>query len=133
MTAPALTVESGGVGDGDRLVLEGMEFFGHHGDLAAERELGSRVYVDVEVSTDLSTAGHSDRLEDTLDYVRCFETVRHVVEEGQHRLLETLAEHVADALLQQPRARRVRVRVAKQPPIPGGIARVAVVVERPAA
>lgn len=118
------------MGDGDRLVLEGMEFFGHHGDLEAERELGSRIYVDVEVEVDLSGAGSSDRLEDTIDYVRCFETVRRVVEEAQHRLLEAVAERVAAALLEQPRARRARVRVAKQPPIAGGISRVAVVVDR---
>ena len=119
------------VGDADRLVLEGMEFFGHHGDLAAERELGSRIYVDVEIALDLSIAGKSDRLEDTLDYVRCFEVVREEVERAQHRLLEAVAERVADALLRQPRAEHVRVRVAKQPPIPGGISRVAVIVERP--
>ena len=119
------------VGDADRLVLEGMEFFGHHGDLAAERELGSRIYVDVEIRLDLSVAGESDSLEDTLDYVRCFEVVREVVERAQHRLLEAVAERIAAALLRQPRALRVRVRVAKQPPIPGGISRVAVVVERP--
>lgn len=118
------------MGDADRLVLEGMEFFGHHGDLAAERELGSRIYVDVELAVDLSAAGSSDRLEDTLDYVRCFEIVRRVVEHAQHRLLEAVAERVAAALLEQPRALSARVRVAKQPPIAGGISRVAVVVER---
>lgn len=107
-----------------------MEFFGHHGDLAAERELGSRIYLDVEIAADLSTAGETDRLEDTLDYVRCFEIVRTVVEQAQHCLLEAVADRVATALLEQPRARRVRVRVAKQPPIAGGISRVAVVLER---
>lgn len=118
------------MGDADRLVLEGMEFFGHHGDLEAERELGSRIYVDVEIGLDLSIAGESDRLDDTLDYVRCFELVRNVVERAQHRLLEAVAARIADALLGEPQAQRVCVRVAKQPPIPGGIERVAVVVER---
>ena len=107
-----------------------MEFFGHHGDLDAERELGSRIYVDVEITADLSVAGRTDQLSDTLDYVQCFEIVRRVVEEGQHRLLETVAERVAAALLEQPRAGAVRVRVAQQPPIPGVIARTAVVVRR---
>ncbi|MFN2582141.1 MAG: dihydroneopterin aldolase [Candidatus Dormibacteria bacterium] len=116
--------------DGDKLVLEGMEFFGHHGDVQAERELGSRIYVDVEISADLAPAGRSDDLADTLDYVRCFDVVRRVVEEEQHRLLETVAARVAQALLEQPRARHVRVRVAKQPPLPGVIARTAVIVER---
>jgi dihydroneopterin aldolase len=62
--------------------------------------------------------------------VRCFEVVREVVERAQHRLLEAVAERIADALLREPRAERVRVRVAKQPPIPGVISRVAVLVER---
>ena len=114
----------------DLLVLEGMEFFGHHGDLDAERELGSRLYIDVEIAADLSVAARTDHLGDTLDYVQCFEIVRHVVEDGQHRLLETVAERVAAALLDQPRAGGVRVRVAKQPPIAGVIARTAVVVQR---
>ena len=107
-----------------------MEFFGHHGDLAAERELGSRIYVDVDLTLDLRVAGVSDRLEDTLDYVRCFEIVRGVVEEAQHNLLEAVAERIAAALLGEARVQRVRVRVAKQPPIAGGISRVAVVVDR---
>ena len=115
----------------DLLVLEGMEFFGHHGDLEAERELGSRIYVDVEIAADLSVAGRTDHLGDTVDYVACFEIVRRVVEEGRHRLLETVAERVAAALLELPRAESVRVRVGKQPPIAGVIARTAVVVQRP--
>jgi dihydroneopterin aldolase len=115
---------------GDLLVLEGMRFFGHHGDLPAERELGSHLEVDVEVRADLHPAGRSDQLDDTLDYVRCYEVVRAVVEDQQFRLLEAVAEHVAAALLAQPRATAVRVRVAKEPPIDAAMRRFAVVVER---
>ena len=114
----------------DRLVLEGMQFFGHHGDVDAERELGSRVYVDVEISADLSVSGRSDALADAVDYVRCYEIVRDIVEERQYRLLEAVAENIAAALMADPRAERVQVRVAKEPPIQGVIARCAVVVQR---
>lgn len=114
----------------DLLLLEGLEFFGHHGDVAAERALGGRVDVDVEVRTDLAAAGASDSLTDTLDYVRCYETVRAVVETRQHNLLETVAEDIAGALLEDPRVLSVRVRVAKQPPIAGVFRRFAVVIER---
>lgn len=107
-----------------------MQFFGHHGDVAEERALGSRVYVDVEVDTDLAVAGHSDALADTVDYVRCYEVVRSVVEQRQYNLLEAVAENIAAELLRDPRARAVRVRVAKQPPIDGVISRCAVVLER---
>jgi dihydroneopterin aldolase len=115
----------------DRLVLEGMRFFAHHGDVEAERELGSHVYVDVEVRADLSAAGSTDSLDATLDYVRCYGIVRDVVENRQYRLLEAVAENIARALLEeQPRPSSVRVRVAKHPPIAGDIGRFAVIIER---
>ncbi len=114
----------------DRLLLEGMQFFGHHGDVAAERTLGSRVYVDVELLVDLAPAGRSDSLSDTIDYVRCYELVREVVEDRQYRLIEAVAENIADVLLSETVADGVTVRVAKEPPIDGRIARSAVVVGR---
>ena len=115
---------------GDRLRLEGLQFFGHHGDVEAERTLGGRVDVDVELTCDLSTAGRSDHLADTIDYVRCYESVREVVEKQQHNLLETVAEQIAGRLLEDRRVTAVRVRVAKQPPIAGTFHRFAVEIER---
>jgi dihydroneopterin aldolase len=124
MTAPATPRR-------DRLLLEGMEFFGYHGDIEAERSLGGRYSVDVELLADLRAAGRSDSIDDTIDYVRCFQVVRDLVENRQYRLLEALAEAIAQALLtEHARADAVRVRVAKQPPVRGAFQRFAVEVER---
>ena len=117
-------------GGGDRLLLEGMEFYGYHGDIEAERALGGRYSVDVEMRADLRAAGRNDTLDDTVDYVRCFQLVREVVENGQYRLLEALAQAIADVLLQQRNVAAVRVKVGKQPPVRGGFDRFAVVIER---
>ncbi|HZS14108.1 MAG TPA: dihydroneopterin aldolase [Candidatus Dormibacteraeota bacterium] len=115
----------------DRLLLEGMEFYGFHGDIEAERSLGGRYSVDVELLADLRSAGRSDSIDDTIDYVRCFQVVRDLVENRQFRLLEALAEAIAQALLREhSRAGSVRVRVAKQPPVRGSFQRFAVEVER---
>ena len=114
----------------DLLLLEGLQFFGHHGDVEAERTLGSRIDVDVEIRAELEVAGRSDALDDTVDYVRCFDAVRTVVETRRHNLLEAVAEDIADELLTDTRIASVRVRVAKQPPIAGVFHRFAVVLER---
>ena len=115
----------------DRLLLQGMEFYGYHGDIEAERALGGRYSVDVELRADLRAAGRSDSLDDTIDYVRCFQVVRDLVENRQYRLLEAMAEAIAQALLREHgAARSVRVRVAKQPPVRGTFERFAVEVER---
>jgi dihydroneopterin aldolase len=115
---------------GDVLRLEGMRFFGHHGDSAADRETGAHIDVDVEISTDTSAAGRSDDLNDTIDYAACVETVRGLVESESHHLLESLAEAIASALLTTTSAAAVRVVVGKRPPLPATIERFRVDITR---
>jgi 7,8-dihydroneopterin aldolase/epimerase/oxygenase len=116
----------------DRLVLEGMSFYGYHGETEAERTLGNRFYVDVEVRMDLAKAGKSDEIGDTLDYAHAFDVVRAVLEDQQYSLIEAVADHVATAMLAEPKVQSVKVRVGKQPPIAGAIDRCWVIIERPA-
>ena len=52
----------------DKFILTGIEIFGYHGDLPEERKLGQKFLVDLELNLDLSIAGKSDELSDTVDY-----------------------------------------------------------------
>ena len=115
---------------GDLLRLEGMSFFGHHGHLPDERSAGVHLDVDVAITTDVRPASASDRIDDALDYARLVETCRRVVEEQSFNLVETVAEHLAAALLAEPLASAVRVRVAKRPPLAASVDRFSVTVER---
>ena len=115
----------------DRLLLEGMTFFGRHGVLPAERELGARFSVDVILEADLAEAGRSDRLEDTVDYVRAYAAVREVVEGKPCQLLETVAERIAGRLLSLQRVQRATVTVRKRPPLEGEFRAFGVEVTRP--
>ena len=110
-----------------------MSFYGYHGDVAAERELGGRYRVDLEIGMDLSEAGRSDNLERAVDYVLIYQMVREVVEEQQHRLLESMAETIAAQVLGLPRVQEVKVRVAKTPPVRGNFGEFAVEIVRPKA
>jgi dihydroneopterin aldolase len=114
----------------DVLRLEGMRFFGHHGCLADERSAGVHLDVDVEVRTDTREAARSDRVEDTIDYARLVEKCRRVVEDGSYHLVETVAERLAEGLLEDPKVASVRVRVAKRPPLAVAVDRFSVTVER---
>jgi dihydroneopterin aldolase len=114
----------------DRIILNGMAFYGRHGELPAERELGQRFRVDVELTTDLGPAGVSDRLEDTVDYVVAYDIVRAVVEGKAHNLLESVAREIADRLTSLRGVDRATVRVHKRPPVPGEFEDVAIEVTR---
>ncbi|HEX6547847.1 MAG TPA: dihydroneopterin aldolase [Candidatus Dormibacteraeota bacterium] len=103
----------------DRILMEGMTFFGRHGVFPAERELGARFTVDVELEADLGQASHTDRLEHTVNYARAYDMVREVVEGEPCHLLEAVAGRIADRMLTLPRVERATVRVHKRPPLEG--------------
>jgi len=107
----------------DRIVLEGMVFFGYHGTLAAERELGQRFVVDVELRCDLRAAGVADDLQKTVDYSEVYRQVRAIVEGPPMHLTEAVAERIAATVLaQHTRVEAIRVRVAKpQVRLDGGV------------
>lgn len=97
----------------DRIVIEGLEVWAYHGVLAHEREHGQRFVVDAALQLDLEPAGASDDLADTLDYGRLAEQIRASAGGGPHQLIETVAQRVADACLDDPRVAAVEVAVHK--------------------
>jgi dihydroneopterin aldolase len=99
----------------DRIVLQGMAFSGRHGVSPAEREHAQRFKVDIEVDVDLSEAGLTDRLADTLDYRQLRAIAKDTIEGQAVKLLETLAARIAEGVLALPKVRAVTVRIAKRP------------------
>ena len=102
----------------DRILLEGMRFFAFHGNNPEERELGQPFVVDLEVEADLSAAGRSDSLDDTVNYAAMYRAVKGVMEGPPRNMLEAVAQDISDAVLGSFAVDGVRVRVRKtQPPI----------------
>ena len=104
----------------DRIILEGMQFYGYHGVNPEERTLGQRYVVDLAADLDLSRAGQSDRLEDTVSYSHIYRTVRVVMEGEPRNLLESAAQAIADRVLAEFPIDAVTVKVRKpNPPVRG--------------
>jgi dihydroneopterin aldolase len=118
---------------GDRIRVEGLSLFAHVGVYPHERLMRQRILVDLELETDLSIAGRSDRIEDTFDYDVAAEVARGVALSGHHQLIESIAELVAEGLLARfaGRGATVRVRVTKPNALPDARA-VAVEITRQA-
>ncbi|HHW11711.1 MAG TPA: dihydroneopterin aldolase [Firmicutes bacterium] len=104
----------------DKLVLQNMVFYGYHGVFAAEKELGQRFEVDVELYLDLHQAGLNDDLEATVNYAEVYTFIKKLVEERAFNLVEGLAEEIAATLLAAYNLQEIVVRVRKpQPPVGG--------------
>jgi dihydroneopterin aldolase len=97
----------------DRILLNGLVFFGRHGCLAAEVELGQKFLVDIELECDLERAGETDALDDTVDYVAIYNAAKEVMEGEPAKLLESLAQRIADFALQDEKVESAWVRIRK--------------------
>ena len=114
----------------DRIELEGMVFSGRHGVRPAERAEPQEFRVDVKVDADLSEAGLSDRVEDTVDYRQIYAIAKGVIEGESAKLIESLAQRIAARVLELDRVATVTVRVAKRPPSMRPIDAAAVKIKR---
>ena len=97
-----------------------MQFFGFHGVEALEREKGQRFLVDVTCRKDLRLAGSTDDIEVTCNYAEIYSTVRRIVEGAPFKLIESVAELIAERILQFYPVCEVTVRVSKPDVLLGG-------------
>ncbi|MDQ7092810.1 dihydroneopterin aldolase [Desulfosporosinus sp. PR] len=104
----------------DVIHLRGLEFYAYHGALQEEQVLGQKFIIDMDLFADLSRAGISDQVEDTIHYGEVYQAVKICVNEDKYQLIEHLAERIAQTILKQFVCTSVRVEVHKpQAPIAG--------------
>jgi dihydroneopterin aldolase len=115
----------------DRIQVTGIEVLARHGVLEQERIEPQPFLVDLTVFLDLSRAGASDDLVDTVDYGRLAQEAHAVVADESHQLIERVASRVAESVLADPHVDRVIVTVHKpQAPIPLVFGDVSVTIDR---
>lgn len=115
----------------DEITLTGLTVFGRHGVFAHEREDGQEFTIDLRLRLDLSAAAASDDVADTVHYGELAEKVAAVVEGDPVDLIETLAQRIADVVLEDRRVRDVDVVVHKpHAPIPLTFSDVSVTLRR---
>jgi dihydroneopterin aldolase / 2-amino-4-hydroxy-6-hydroxymethyldihydropteridine diphosphokinase len=115
----------------DQITLTGLRAHAFHGVLEHERRTGQVFVIDVAVQLQLGTAGATDDLTETIHYGHLAEQIVAAVERDPVDLIETVAERVAELVLQHERAIFTTVTVHKpDAPIDVPFTDVAVTVHR---
>ena len=94
-----------------------------------ERKIKQRVIIDLEMAADIRRAAATDNLDDTLDYKAVAKRVIGFVEQSEYQLVETLAERVAEIILNEFKVPWLRLRLNKQGAVRGAND-VGVIIER---
>ena len=116
----------------DKIHVNKMEFYGYHGVFSEETRLGQRFAVDLTVELDLSKAGKSDNLDESINYADLYNVCKDIVEGKPFKLVEAVAENIAGTILENfSLVEACHVKVIKpDPPIPGHYKSVAVEITR---
>ena len=115
----------------DSIAITGIEVFAYHGVMAEEKKDGQRFLVDVELRLDLSAAGDSDDLAETVNYGLLAQQIHDLVASERWDLIERVAARVAETVLEDARVREVVATVHKPgAPIAVGFSDVSVTVRR---
>ena len=96
-----------------KLTLKNLVFYGYHGVQDYEKELGGRFEVDILVSYPFRRAAADDTLPRAVDYQKVYEVVKTMVTTQKYHLIETLADHLADAITEQFDVDEVQVIIRK--------------------
>jgi dihydroneopterin aldolase len=111
--------------------IEGMEFYAFHGHFDVEKIAGNRFLVNLRIEADLSKAGMTDQLSDTLDYQKAYLAVKE-----EMAIPSDLLEHVCQRIINRiktafPEAKKTIVKVSKMnPPMGGQIEKVSVTLDQ---
>jgi dihydroneopterin aldolase len=96
-------------------------FYGHHGVMQEEHQIGGRYEVDVAADLDFEAAAIHDDLSETVNYEKVYGFVKDLVTENNFYLIEKLAYLIAHRVVEAyPDVEAVEVTVRKPNPPVGG-------------
>ena len=78
-----------------------------------ERVTRQRITIDISLDVDLTAAGKSDALADTVDYRQIAKAVSAEVESSSYGLVEALAARVVEVCLSDPRVEHAEITLRK--------------------
>lgn len=79
-----------------------------------ERRTRQTIVVDLDMASDVKKASQSDDIKDAVDYKSVSKRLMEFIGQSEFQLVETLAEHVADIVINEFSVPWVRVRINKR-------------------
>ncbi|HXI87974.1 MAG TPA: dihydroneopterin aldolase [Parvularculaceae bacterium] len=101
-----------------KIFVKGLELDAFIGAYDHEQGAAQPIRIDFEAEVIEPADPAGDRLEDVVCYNRLTQGIKAILAEGHIKLLETLAERIADLAISHPMALSVRVRIEKPRAIP---------------
>lgn len=94
-----------------------------------ERMVEQTIILDLDIAMPTNKSCQTDAIEDTIDYGAVVQRIRQTLRDNSFKLVEALAEHICQIILNEFGAPWVKIKVAK-PAIMPGLKALGVIIER---
>ncbi len=97
-----------------KLTIKNAKFYAYHGVSEAERELGGKYEVDLELSYDATSAIINDDVKYAINYEEAIYIISEIIEEESYNLIETLGSEILNMLMEKfEELRKATIRIRK--------------------
>jgi dihydroneopterin aldolase len=103
----------------DTIFIEGLHVEAMIGAHNWEQRVRRTLILDAELACDTTRAAQQDRLADAVDYKVVSDRLRAICAQSRHRLIETLAEELAQVLMREFGVQWLRLAVRKPGAVSG--------------
>ena len=114
----------------DKVFIKDLEVETVIGIYDWEREVRQLISISLEIDFDLTKAGKTDKIEDSLNYKKISKRVIKLAETLKSKLIENLAQKIADTILNEFTVSSIVVKVEKPGALRGSKS-VGVIIKRP--
>ena len=98
----------------DKIKIDRIKIFAHHGVLASEKEQGQYFYVSIQLDVNLKRVGASDNIADTVNYAEVTELAEKIFTDSTYDTIEAAADGITIAILSNyDKVKSVTVKVSK--------------------
>lgn len=102
----------------DKIFITQLQLDATIGIYPHEKQHSQSLLLDIELMVDMQKAATTDAIADTLDYDKLASRLQQLTAASRFNLLEALAEHLAQTMLQEFPIQEIRLRINK----PGALA-----------
>lgn len=114
----------------DKIIIKDASFLTYLGTTKEEKQNSQEIFLDIKLYFETQKAGQTDKIEDTIDYFQVYAGLKELIENNQFNLVETIARDASKYILDNYKARKVKIKIKKPDALIGKARYAGVEIER---
>lgn len=96
-----------------KIIIKKAQFQCNVGITEQERSKKQEIIIDIDMFCNIKKSTQTDNIKDTIDYFKVHAGIKKIIENKQYNLLETIANKIADYILENYNIKKISILIQK--------------------